>query len=43
MYEMNSTSISKAWYARTFNMLRWIIIDPTLTMNNKPSEDVISN
>ncbi len=41
MLEMNSTSISKAWYARTFNMLRWLIIDPDLPMSNKPSQEVI--
>jgi hypothetical protein len=41
MLEMNSTAISKAWYARTFNMLRWLIIDPDLPMSNKPSTEVI--
>jgi len=41
MLEMNSTSISKAWYARTFNMLRWLIIDPELPMSNKKSQEVI--
>jgi len=41
MLEMNSTSISKAWYARTFNMLRWLIIDPTLPMTKKKSTEVI--
>ena len=41
MLEMNSTSISKAWYARTFNMLRWLIIDPSLPMGNRPSKEVI--
>jgi hypothetical protein len=43
MLEMNSTSISKGWYARTFNMLRWMIIDPTLPMNNLKSTEVIGN
>jgi hypothetical protein len=41
MQEMNSTSITKAWYARTFNMLRWIIIDPSLTMSRQASQDLI--
>ncbi len=39
---MNSTSISKGWYARTFNMLRWLIIDNTLPMGGSKSEEVIS-
>ena len=43
MLEMNSTSISKAWYARTFNMLRWLIIDPELPMSNKKSLVVIGD
>jgi len=38
MLEMNSTSISKGWYARTFNMLRWMIIDNEIPMDGKSSE-----
>ena len=42
MLEMNSTSISKGWYARTFNMLRWMILDDTIPMGGQKSEDIIS-
>jgi hypothetical protein len=42
LLEMNSTSISKGWYARTYNMLRWMVIDNTLQMDGKKSEDIIS-
>ena len=41
MLEMNSTSISKGWYARTYNMLRWMILDNTLPMEQQNSEDII--
>jgi hypothetical protein len=42
MLEMNSTSISKGWYARTFNMLRWMILDDNIPMGGQKSEEVIS-
>lgn len=39
---MNSTSISKGWYARTFNMLRWMILDRNIRMGGNKSEEVIA-
>ena len=43
MLEMNSTSMSKGWFTRTFNMLRWMIIDNDLPMGGNRSQDVIAD
>ncbi len=43
MLEMNSTSISKGLYTRSYNMLRWMKIDKTLPMGGKNSEDIITD
>ena len=41
LLEMNSTCISNGLYTKSFNMLRWMILDPKLKMNGKNSATII--